>query len=292
MNSVMSVLVHGDASFAGQGVVYESITMAALPKYKTGGTVHVILNNQIGFTTDPEDSRYALTPPPTAYSRRRPGLYCTDVAKTTQAPIFHVNGDDPDAVCWAFKLAAEWRQTFHTDFVMDIVAYRRYGHNESDQPAFTQPLMYKVIEKHPNVMEIYGKKLLDEGVLSQQEVDEIYQHVQQGLEEGFAASKDYTAKDSDWLSSKWKGFKSPEQMARIKHTGVAIPTLKTVGKALYTIPDGFTAHPNIKRMLAARRKMFEENEARPAVLASLKPGTDAPSQWTGRRPKASPTRRC
>lgn len=112
-------------------------------------------------------------------------------------------------MCWAFKLAAEWRQTFHTDFVVDIIAYRRYGHNESDQPAFTQPLMYKVIEKHPNVMEIYGKKLLDEGVLTQEEIDEIYQHVQQGLEEGFAASKDYSAKDSDWLSSKWKGFKSP-----------------------------------------------------------------------------------
>lgn len=244
--TAMSLLVHGDASYAGQGVVYESITLSGLPKYSTGGTVHVILNNQIGFTTNPEDSR--------------PGEYCTDVSKTTMTPIFHVNGDDPDAVCWTMKLAAEWRQTFHTDFVADIVAYRRMGHNEVDQPHFTQPLMYQIIEKHPSTLDLYEKKLLADGVITKDEVDFIYAEVQKGLEEGFAASKDFVFRESDWLSSRWQGFKGPEQLARIKTTGVAPHLLQTIGKVISTVPEGFTLHPVIKRMLQARQKSLASGE--------------------------------
>ena len=153
----MSLLLHGDAAFAGQGVVYETMGMSELPDYSTKGTIHIVANNQIGFTTDPR------------YSRSSP--YCTDVGRVVNAPIFHVNADDPEAVMLVANIAAEWRATWHRDVVIDLVGYRRFGHNEIDEPMFTQPIMYSIIKKHPNVLDIYGRKLLDTGVVTKEELD-------------------------------------------------------------------------------------------------------------------------
>ena len=154
---IMGLILHGDAAFAGQGVVYETMGMSELPDYSTKGTIHIVANNQIGFTTDPR------------YSRSSP--YCTDVGRVVNAPIFHVNADDPEAVMLVANIAAEWRATWHRDVVIDLVGYRRFGHNEIDEPMFTQPIMYSIIKKHPNVLDIYGRKLLDTGVVTKEELD-------------------------------------------------------------------------------------------------------------------------
>lgn len=245
-SKVVSVLLHGDAAFSGQGIVYECFDLSGLVNYETGGTIHIVVNNQIGFTTDPKSSRSSD--------------YCTDVAKTINAPIFHVNGDDPEAVVKVFKLAAEWRQTFHKDVVIDIVCYRRYGHNEQDQAAFTQPLMAKKIKEHPTTFELYSKKLLADGVVTPEQTktikDAITGHLNQGLEDG----KTYQPKESEWLSSKWAGFKSRKQLATIKNTGVSVDLLNKVGKALFTLPEGFHAHPTIKKILAEKEKCLTSGQ--------------------------------
>ncbi|RID45120.1 hypothetical protein BRARA_I01869 [Brassica rapa] len=176
----LGILIHGDGSFAGQGVVYETLHLSALPNYTTGGTIHIVVNNQVAFTTDPRAGRSSQ--------------YCTDVAKALSAPIFHVNGDDVEAVVHACELAAEWRQTFHSDVVVDLVCYRRFGHNEIDEPSFTQPKMYKVIKNHPSTLQIYHKKLLECGEISQQDIDRIQEKVNTILSEEFVASKDYLSK--------------------------------------------------------------------------------------------------
>merc|ERR1719402_1003637 len=155
---VMSILLHGDAAFSGQGVVYETFHLSDLPDYSTKGTIHIVANNQIGFTTDPR------------FSRSSP--YCTDVARVVNAPIFHVNADDPEAVMHVCTVAAEWRSTFHKDVVIDLVCYRRNGHNEIDEPMFTQPLMYKKIKETPNVLDLYSQKLINQGTVTKEEVDE------------------------------------------------------------------------------------------------------------------------
>ena len=155
----MSILLHGDAAFAGQGVVYETMHMSDLPDYTTRGTVHIVANNQIGFTTDPR------------YSRSSP--YCTDVGRVVNAPIFHVNADDPEAVIHVCRIAAEYRSTFHKDVVVDLVGYRKYGHNEIDEPMFTQPIMYSIVKKHTGILDIYSKQLIDEGIVTKEEVLEI-----------------------------------------------------------------------------------------------------------------------
>lgn len=240
---VVSLLIHGDASFAGQGVVYETITMAGLPKYCTGGTVHVIINNQIGFTTNPEDLR--------------PGQYCTDVAKSAGAPIFHVNGDDPDALCWVMKLAAEWRQTFLKDIVIDIICYRRFGHNETDQPKFTQPVLYAKIEKQPKTLKIYEQLLKSQGILTEEDIQKTQVEVNTTFENELKKAPTYQPNKTDWLCDNWQGIKGPGQLAQIQSTGVPLPLIATVSKALTTVPPGFNLHSVPKKGLEAKEKMFQ-----------------------------------
>ncbi|XP_071724155.1 uncharacterized protein [Rutidosis leptorrhynchoides] len=242
----MGILIHGDGSFAGQGVVYETLHLSALPNYKTGGTIHIVVNNQVAFTTDPKSGRSSQ--------------YCTDVAKALDAPIFHVNGDDVEAVVHTCELAAEWRQTFHCDVVVDITCYRRFGHNEIDEPFFTQPKMYKVIRNHPSALDIYKKQLLETGQVTKEVIERMQNKVLSILNEEFLASKDYVTQKRDWLSNYWAGFKSPEQLSRIHNTGVQPDILKNVGKAITTIPETFKPHRAVKKIFADRQKMIETGE--------------------------------
>lgn len=249
-STAMGVLLHGDAAFAGQGVVYETMGMAELPSYGTGGTIHLIVNNQIGFTTDPR------------FSRSTP--YPSDIAKAIDAPIFHVNGDDVEAVTFVCQLAADWRARHKKDVVIDIVCYRRYGHNETDQPAFTQPKMYKAIENQPTPLEHYIKSLIKEGTFTEQDIEEHRKWVWGMLEKAAAASKDYKPSPKEWLSSSWDGFPSPKELAEenLPHhpTGVEDSVHKSIGHAISTMPQGFTAHRNLVRILTARGKSVEQGE--------------------------------
>ncbi|KAL6652773.1 hypothetical protein ACP70R_011698 [Stipagrostis hirtigluma subsp. patula] len=242
----LGVLLHGDGSFSGQGVVYETLHLSALENYTTGGTIHIVVNNQVAFTTDPRSGRSSQ--------------YCTDVAKALDAPIFHVNGDDLEAVVHVCELAAEWRQTFHSDVVVDIVCYRRFGHNEIDEPSFTQPKMYKVIRNHPSALEIYQRKLLESGKISKEDIDKLNKKVSTILNEEFKNSKDYVPNKRDWLSAYWTGFKSPEQISRIRNTGVKPEILKRVGEAMTTLPENFKPHRAVKKIFDQRRQMIETGE--------------------------------
>ena len=188
---VMGLLLHGDAAFSGQGVVAETLDLADLNGYRTGGTIHFIVNNQIGFTTNPVHSRS--------------GPYCTEFAKIVQAPIFHVNGDDPEAVVHVARIAMEFRDAFQTDVVIDMFCYRRHGHNEGDEPAFTQPLMYRTIARHDSVREIYARKLVDEGILTNREADDMVGEFETRLEEDFEAAGGYKPNKADWLEGAWTG---------------------------------------------------------------------------------------
>lgn len=243
----MGVLMHGDAAFAGQGVVYETLGLSDLASYTTGGTVHIIVNNQIGFTTDP---RFARSTP-----------YCTDIAKVVNAPIFHVNGDDVEAVTFVCQLAAEWRQTFKKDVVIDIVCYRRHGHNEVDQPSFTQPRMYKTIEKQVPTLNKYIEQLTNEKSFTLEEIDAIKKKVWQILEESYTKGQNYKATSREWLSSSWNGFKSPrelaEQVVPCYPSGANKEMLKTVGKAVGGCPKDFNVHPNLARVIQQRNKSIE-----------------------------------
>lgn len=242
----LAILIHGDGSFAGQGVVYETLHLSALPNYTTGGTIHMVVNNQVAFTTDPMSGRSSQ--------------YCTDVAKALNAPIFHVNGDDLEAVVHACELAAEWRQTFQSDVVVDIVCYRRFGHNEIDEPSFTQPKMYKVIRNHPQALDLYEKQLIEMGQLSKEEIDALHKKVNSILNEEFISSKEYVPNRRDWLAAYWAGFKSPEQLSRIRNTGVKPEILKNVGKAITSIPETFKPHRAVKRVYDQRAQMIETEE--------------------------------
>lgn len=242
----LAILIHGDGSFAGQGVVYETLHLSALPNYTTGGTIHMVVNNQVAFTTDPMSGRSSQ--------------YCTDVAKALNAPIFHVNGDDLEAVVHACELAAEWRQTFQSDVVVDIVCYRRFGHNEIDEPSFTQPKMYKVIRSHPQALDLYEKQLIEMGQLSKEEIDALHKKVNSILNEEFISSKEYVPNRRDWLAAYWAGFKSPEQLSRIRNTGVKPEILKNVGKAITSIPETFKPHRAVKRNYDQRAQMIETGE--------------------------------
>ncbi len=245
--SVLPLLIHGDAAFSGQGVVAECFAASGTKGFRTGGTVHFVINNQIGFTTAP------------IYSRSSP--YCTDVALMVQAPIFHVNGDDPEAVVHAVRIATEFRQLFHKDVVLDMICYRRFGHNESDEPAFTQPLMYRVIKDHPTTLTLYSRKLMKEGALTGTDIEAMQDQFNQKLDEEFNASKSHLPNRADWLDGKWAGLATaPKNSDRRGETGVPFDILKKVGKALTTAPAGFHLHKTLTRLLEAKAKMFESGE--------------------------------
>lgn len=249
--TAMSVLLHGDAAFAAQGVVYETMGMAALPAYQTGGTIHIVVNNQIGFTTDP---RFARSTP-----------YCSDIAKFVDAPIFHVNGDDVEALNFVCTLAADWRAEWKKDVVVDIVCYRKQGHNETDQPSFTQPLMYKRINEQPPVLDKYVTTLLENKTFTKEDIDEHKKWVWGMLEESFERSKHYQPTSKEWLTSAWDGFKSPKELAEevLPHlpTAVDAETLKHVGSVIGQGPhENFNVHRNLKRILANRTKTVNDGK--------------------------------
>src|SRR3954465_2818503 len=243
--SVMPLLMHGDAAFAGQGVVAECFGLSDLKGYRTGGSVHFIVNNQIGFTTYPR------------YSRSSP--YPSDVAKMIDAPIFHVNGDDPEAVVFAAKVATEFRQKFHKPVVIDMFCYRRHGHNEGDEPAFTQPVMYKKIAAHPTTLELYARRLISEGVVAEGEVDKAKADWRARLDAELEAGSGYKPNKADWLDGKWAGFKiaDQEEDARRGVTGVDITALKDIGRKITKVPDGFRVHRTIQRFLENRAKAID-----------------------------------
>lgn len=244
---VMGVLIHGDAAFAGQGIVAETLGLSELRGYRTGGTVHFIINNQIGFTTNP------------TYSRS--GVYCSDMAKMVQAPIFHVNGDDPESVVHISRIAAEFRQKFKRDVVIDMVCYRRHGHNEGDEPGFTQPLMYKKIRAHGTTRELYGKQLVEENVLTQAESDQMIQDFMKKLEGEFEAANSFKPNKADWLEGKWSGLEAAKTDDERKgNTGVAIDVLREVGNKLCEYPKDFAINSKIARQLEAKKKSLETGE--------------------------------
>ena len=243
-SEVMALLMHGDAAFAGQGLVPETLDLSELKGYRIGGTIHFIVNNQIGFTTNPINSRS--------------GPYCSDVAKIIQAPIFHVNGDDPEAVTHVARIATEFRQTFHKDVVVDMFCYRRFGHNEGDEPAFTQPLMYKAIGKHPTVRQIYADKLTRENTVTAAEADGLVQEWNDRLEQDFQTAKTYKPNKADWLEGAWSGLDVARGYdPRRGKTAVPFETLKEVGLALTKVPADFDLNRKIARQLEAKRKMIE-----------------------------------
>ena len=246
--SVMALEMHGDAAFAGQGLVYETLAMSQLIGYRTGGTVHVIVNNQIGFTTVPAH----------AYS----GLYCTDVAKSIQAPILHVNGDDPEAVMFCAQMAAEFRMRFACDIVLDIVCYRRHGHNETDEPAFTQPLMYRAIGKQKTTRTLYAERLAAEGVVPPDESKTMWDDFARAMEEANQAAQAYKPNKADWLEGHWAGFHPPEPEFEFQEAATAVPetTLKQIGMALSRVPAGFAVHPRIARQLDAKQGMLDSGQ--------------------------------
>lgn len=247
-NTAMAVLLHGDAALAAQGVVYECLGFRSLPAFSTGGTIHLVVNNQIGFTTDP---RFARSTP-----------YCTDIAKANDAPVFHVNADDVEAVNFVSQLASDWRAEFKQDVIVDLVCYRKYGHNETDQPSFTQPLMYKRIQVHEPQIDIYVDKLLKEGTFTKEDIDEHKKWVWGMLEESFSQSKEYQPHSKEWTTSAWNGFKSPKELATeiLPHnpTGVDLKTLEHIGEVIGSAPEGFNLHRNLKRILNARTKSVVE----------------------------------
>ena len=246
VRNCVPILLHGDAAFAGQGVVYETMQMAKVADFNVGGTIHVIVNNQIGFTTNPIHSR--STP------------YCSDLGKAFNCPVFHCNGDDPLAVSTALETAVEWRHEWGSDAIIDMICYRRNGHNELDQPAFTQPKLYKQITRHPSTMQIFEKRLIEEGTLTQEECDEIKQFTMESYEKDFEASKTYVKKEEDWLSSRWHGFKGPSQQSRIRPTGVDIEVLRSIGIQAGTVPDNFKLHRQMKKIFSARQEMAKQGE--------------------------------
>ena len=243
---VLGLLMHGDASFAGQGLVAETFDFSGLRGYRTGGTVHLIVNNQIGFTTSPN------------YSRSSP--YPSDVAKMVQAPIFHVNGDDPEAVVHVARTAIEYRQLFRKDVVIDMFCYRRFGHNEGDEPFFTQPLMYRKIKDHPTTREIYARRLAAEGVLGEDEAEEIRNDFRRRLEQEFESSKTYKPNKADWLEGVWTGFEVASGDVRRGETVVDEEVLIEIGRVLSQRPENLNIHSRIGRLLDAKRRMFETGE--------------------------------
>ena len=242
--SVVPVLIHGDAAFAGQGVVAECFAMSGLPGHNIGGTIHLIVNNQIGFTTAP---RFARSSP-----------YPSDVAKLSQAPIFHVNGDDPEAVVHCAKIATEYRQKFNRDVVIDMVCYRRFGHNEGDEPSYTQPIMYKKIRSHPTTLTIYSKKISSEGLLEEQAIETKRLDYKNFLEKEYNASKNYKS-ELKWYEGVWSRFKPGLGKDKRGVSGVDKKTIVETGKKISEIPNNFVVHKTLRKIFEQRKKMFTEN---------------------------------
>ena len=245
-SQVAAILMHGDAAFAGQGLVAESLELSDLIGFCTGGTIHIIVNNQIGFTTAP--------------SAARSSPYPSDVAKGVQAPIFHVNGDDPEAVVEVARAATEFREEFKKDVVIDLFCYRRHGHNETDEPAFTQPLMYRTIAHHPTTRQIYAKRLVEAGVLREGEADAMAARFIAELETQFESAKSYRPNRADWLEGAWAGLEQAPADDRRGNTGVAGEVLRELGRGLVTVPEGFRLNPKIARQLEAKRAAIEAGE--------------------------------
>jgi len=242
---VLPVLIHGDAAFAGQGVVWECLGLSGVRGYDTGGCIHFIINNQIGFTTSPK------------FARNSP--YPSDVAKGVQAPILHVNGDDPEAVTFACKLAVEYRQKFGRDIVIDMWCYRRFGHNEGDEPKFTQPLMYDEIKKHPKVSEVYHQRLVDDGEVGDGYRDQLIAEFTDLLEEEFQAGKSYKPNEADWFAGRWSGLHKPadsEGPRRNIETAIAPKLFDSLGRTLTAVPDDVSIHKTLGRVLKAKSEMF------------------------------------
>tara|TARA_Y100000590_G_scaffold117568_2_gene134392 strand:- start:6188 stop:9085 length:2898 start_codon:yes stop_codon:yes gene_type:complete len=239
---VIPVLLHGDAAFAGQGVVAECFAMSGLPGHNTGGTIHIIVNNQIGFTTNP---RFARSSP-----------YPSDLGKVVEAPILHCNGDDPEAVVHCAKIAIEFRQKFNRDVVIDMICYRRFGHNEGDEPSFTQPLMYKKIKQHPTTLNVYANKLIKEKTLSKLEFDSMKKEFRNLLDEQFKTAKNYKPK-LEWYEGVWSRFKPEKGKDKRGVTGVSIDKIKKIGEKITSIPNNFFVHPTIRKIFDKKKKMFQ-----------------------------------
>jgi len=240
-SKVVPILLHGDAAFCGQGIVVETLALSEMPYWRTGGTIHVIVNNQIGFTTMPKQGRF--TP------------YPTDVAKAIQAPIFHVNGDDPETVVWAAKLAMEFRQQFHVDVIIDLWCYRRHGHNETDEPSYTQPLMYKEIDAHPRLRELYGKRLVDDKALTDAEIDEMKAAARARYDRAFAAAKETRPRSAPGsFGGVWKGMTRAGSDWSAK-TNLPADTLRQITEGCAKIPEGFNVHPKLKKLITNRADM-------------------------------------
>ncbi|MDX6749983.1 2-oxoglutarate dehydrogenase E1 component [Geminicoccaceae bacterium 1502E] len=245
-SKVMGVLLHGDAAFIGQGVVHECLEMSELKGYRVGGTIHIIVNNQIGFTTSP------------AYARSSP--YPSDVARGVQCPIFHVNGDDPVAVSHVSRLATEFRQRFKKDVVIDLWCYRRHGHNEGDEPGFTQPVMYRRIAQHPTVRQLYARQLEKEGVVEAGEPQAMLDAFNQQLEAAHDAARSYKPNKADWLEGAWKGLRRAPEAYERGSTAVPEDRLRQLGLRMTELPESFNVHPRLKRVIGQRRKAIETGE--------------------------------
>ena len=241
--AVMGILLHGDAAFAGQGVVAEGFGLSGLRGHKTGGTMHIVVNNQIGFTTAPH------------FSRSSP--YPTDIALMVEAPIFHVNGDDPEAVVHAAKVATEFRQKFHKDVVIDIFCYRRFGHNEGDEPMFTNPIMYKRIKSHKTTLALYTERLVKDGLIPEGEIEDMKAAFQAHLNDEFETGKNYKPNKADWLDGRWSHLDRNKDDYVRGNTAIPPETMEQIGASLSRVPEGFPLHKTVGRLLDSRAKMFE-----------------------------------
>ncbi len=242
---VVPLLIHGDAAFAGQGVVAECFAMSGLKGHNTGGTIHIIVNNQIGFTTSP---RFARSSP-----------YPSDIAKMVQAPILHVNGDDPEAVVHCARIAIEFRQKFNRDIVIDMICYRRFGHNEGDEPSFTQPIMYQKIKKHPSTLNVYAEKLIKEEKINKEEFNNMKLKFKNLLDEQFKTAKEYKPK-LEWFEGVWSRFKPEKGKDKRGKTGVTLEKIKKIGDKITYIPKGFEVHPTIKKIFDIKKGMFKSGK--------------------------------
>ena len=243
---VLPVLLHGDAAFAGQGVVAEGFGLSGLVGHKTGGTMHIVVNNQIGFTTAPH------------FSRSSP--YPTDIALMVEAPIFHVNGDDPEAVVHAAKVATEFRQKFHKDVVLDIFCYRRFGHNEGDEPMFTNPIMYKKIKTHKTTLSLYTERLVKDGLIPEGEIEDMKAGFQAYLNDEFEAGKNFKPNKADWLDGKWSHLDRNKEDYQRGKTAISPETMSEIGTALTRAPDGYPLHKTVGRLLDSKKKMFDSGK--------------------------------